>query len=174
MVRATEPGISIVPEKHCRKVEALHGQENEIKAYLNFYREIVRMLANEEKDPPEPRQEDYLSETGMLPDDFEIRLENDRRLWNENKADIRTRSRFLATTLVQACHNNKKGSELTSSAKPGDWKKIWEILRIHYCPMGSANKVDLMKGFMKLTKYSPETLSEFIARFDNEIHNIRL
>ena len=26
---------------------------------------------------------------------------------------------------------------------------------------------------MKLTKYSTETLSEFIARFDNEIHNIR-
>ena len=39
--------------------------------------------------------------------------------------------------------------------------------------MGAANRVDLMKGFMKLTKYSTETLSEFIARFDNEIHNIR-
>ena len=39
--------------------------------------------------------------------------------------------------------------------------------------MGAANKVDLMRGFMKLIKYSTETLSEFIARFDNEIHNIR-
>ena len=39
--------------------------------------------------------------------------------------------------------------------------------------MGAVNKVDLMKAFMKLTKYSTETLSEFIARFDNEIHNIR-
>ena len=29
-----------------------------------------------------------------------------------------------------------------------------------------------MRGFMKLSKYSTETLSEFIARFDNEIHNI--
>ena len=39
--------------------------------------------------------------------------------------------------------------------------------------MGAANKVDLMKGFMKLMRYSTEALSEFIARFDNEIHNIR-
>ena len=104
--------------------------ENELKAYLNFYGETDRILTNDEKDPPEPQQEDYLDETGMLPDDFEIRLENDRKIWNENKADFRTRSRFLATTLVQACHNNKKGSELISSVKPGDWKSIWEILRI--------------------------------------------
>ena len=39
--------------------------------------------------------------------------------------------------------------------------------------MSAANKVDLMKGFTKLSKYSTETLLEFIARFDNEIHNIR-
>ena len=38
--------------------------------------------------------------------------------------------------------------------------------------MAAANKVDLMKGFTKLSKYSTETLLEFIARFDNEIHNI--
>ena len=89
-----------------------------MKAYLNFYGETDRILTNEKKDPPEPRQEDYLSEIGILPDDFEIRFENDRKIWNENK------SRFLATTLVQACHNNKKGSELISFTKPGDWKKI--------------------------------------------------
>ena len=29
--------------------------ENGIKAYLIFYGETVRILANEEKDPPEPR-----------------------------------------------------------------------------------------------------------------------
>ena len=46
--------------------------ENEMKAYLNFYGETDRILTNDEKDPPEPQQEDYLSETGMLPDDFEI------------------------------------------------------------------------------------------------------
>ena len=38
--------------------------------------------------------------------------------------------------------------------------------------MGAANKVDLMKGFMKFMKYSTETLSEWIARFDNKIHKI--
>ena len=98
--------------------------ENELKAYLNFYGETDRKLTSDKKDPPEPQQEDYLGETGMLPDDFEIRFENDRKIWNENKADFRTRSSFLATTLVQACHNNKKGSELISSAESGDWKKI--------------------------------------------------
>ena len=53
--------------------------ENEMKAYLNFYGETDRILTNEEKVPPEPRQEDYLSETGMLPDDYEIRFEKDRK-----------------------------------------------------------------------------------------------
>ena len=53
--------------------------------------EFLRILTNDEKDPPEPQQEDYLDETGMLPDDFEARFENDRKIWNENKADFRTR-----------------------------------------------------------------------------------
>ena len=34
--------------------------------------------------------------------------------------------------------------------------------------MSAANKVDLMRGFTKLSKYSTKTLLEFIARFDNE------
>ena len=54
--------------------------ENELKAYLNFYGETDRILTNDEKDPPEPQQEDYLNETGILPDDFEIRFENDRKI----------------------------------------------------------------------------------------------
>ena len=112
--------ILVLPEHKKRFLK----WENEMKAYLNFYGETDRILTNEERDPSEPRQEDYLSETGMLPDDFEIRFENDRKIWNGNKSDFRTRSRFLATTLVQACHNNKKGSELISFTKPGDWKKI--------------------------------------------------
>ena len=53
---------------------------NEMKAYLNFYGETDRILTNDEKDPPEPQQEDYLNETGMLPDDFEIRFENDQKI----------------------------------------------------------------------------------------------
>ena len=85
--------------------------ENEKKVYLNFYGETDRTLTNDEKDPPEPQQEDYLKETGISPDDFEIRFENDRKIWNENKADFRTRSRFLTTTSVQTYHKNKKGSE---------------------------------------------------------------
>ena len=54
--------------------------ENELKVYLNFYGETDRTLTNDEKDPPEPQQEDYLKETGILPDDFEIRFENDRKI----------------------------------------------------------------------------------------------
>ena len=54
--------------------------ENEMKAYLNFYGETDRILTNDEKDPPEPQQEDYLKETGISPDDFEIRFENDRKI----------------------------------------------------------------------------------------------
>ena len=42
--------------------------ENEMKAYLSFYGETDRILTNDEKDPPEPQQEDYLNETGMLPE----------------------------------------------------------------------------------------------------------
>ena len=59
--------------------------ENQMKTYLNLYGETDRIPVNEEKDPPEPRQEVYLSETGITPDDFEIRFENDQKVWNENK-----------------------------------------------------------------------------------------
>ena len=51
-----------------------------MKAYLNLYEERDRIPKNDEKDPPNPQQEDYLHETGILPDDFEIRFENDRKI----------------------------------------------------------------------------------------------
>ena len=39
--------------------------------------------------------------------------------------------------------------------------------------MGAANKVDLMKKFLKIQMESSETLTEFMGRFDNEVHNMK-
>ena len=146
--------------------------EGEMKAYLNYYGETDKILTGEERDPPRPREEDYLNEEGELPDNFEGIFDRDLREWSNKLTELNARSRFLATTLVQACHANKKASELISTVRPGDWKKIWEILKIHYCPMGAANKVDLMKKFLKIQKETSESLTEFMGRFDNEVHNM--
>ena len=88
------------------------------------------------------------------------------------KDKFESKTKFLAITLVQACHGNKKASDLISTVSPGDWKSIWKILLLHYNPMGAANKVDLIKGFMKTQKSDSESLTEFIARFENEMHDL--
>ena len=81
-----------------------------MKAYLNYYGETDRILTREDQDPPKPQQSDYQDAAGVLPDDSEERLEADMRTWKEKSADFNARSKFLATSLVQACHSNKKAS----------------------------------------------------------------
>ena len=68
-----------------------------------------------------------------------------------------------------ACHDNKKAINLISNINPEDWKLMWKTLLIHYQPISSVNKVDLLRNFTKMARASGESMLEYISRLDNEL-----
>ena len=72
--------------------------EGEMKTYLNYYGKTEKILTGEKRDPPRPREEDYLNEADESPDDFEATFDRDLREWSDKLIEFNARSRFLATT----------------------------------------------------------------------------
>ena len=74
--------------------------EGEMKAYLNYHEETDKILTGEERDPPQPKEEDYLDEESQSPDNFEAIFDRDLREWSDKLTEFNARSRFFAPTLV--------------------------------------------------------------------------
>ena len=98
----------------------------EIKTYLHYFGQTDKILDGEEIIPQEPKEEDYRNNEGQLPENYQQRILEDTNNWKTRKDEFDSKARFLAITLSQACHKNKKASDLISTVTPGDWKSIWK------------------------------------------------
>ena len=69
------------------------------------------------------------------------RFQADLSIYHTNLEKFEEKSVFIAGTLVLACHDNRKASNLISNINPEDWKLMWKTLLIHYQPISFVNKV---------------------------------
>jgi len=146
----------------------------EIRSYLNLYDQADKILMEEELQPTPKSQEQYLDAEGNLIQNYDQVKIMDDLAYGKALSEFQNKSRFISTVLIQSCMENKKASHLIQNVEPGDWLSIWRILQKYYHPMGAVNKVEMFRKFSAMTKFSTESIMEFVQRVDSELTDLKM